>query len=50
METPPVPEVTPAVLIRDVRGTVSQYSAVLMRANTHSLAAADTIIWTLIII
>ena len=50
MKTPPVPEATPAVLIRDVRGAVSQYSAVLMRANTHSLAAADTIISALIII
>lgn len=50
METPPVPEATLAVLIRDVRGAVSQYSAVLMRANTHSLAAADTIMWALIII
>ena len=28
----------------------SQYLAVLMRANTHSLAAADTTLWTLIII
>ena len=46
MGTPPVPEATPAVPIRDSLGAVSQYSAVLMRANTHivfghSLAKAD---------
>ena len=35
MGAPPVPEMTPAVLIRDSRGADSQYLAVLMRANTH---------------
>ena len=35
MGAPPVPEATPAVLIRDSRGADSQYSAVLMRANTQ---------------
>lgn len=31
-----MPEATPAVPIRDSLGAVSQYSAVLMRANTHT--------------
>ena len=35
MGAPPVPEMTPAVLIRDSRGADSQYLAVLMRANTQ---------------
>lgn len=36
MGAPPVPEMTPAVLIRDSRGADSQYLAVLMRANTQA--------------
>lgn len=37
MGAPPVPEATPAVPIRDSLGAVSQYSAVLMRANTQRI-------------
>lgn len=40
MGAPPVPEATPAVPIRDSRGADSQYSAVLMRANTHCREAS----------